>query len=146
MEDKKFKLSRSSKSNLKGVNKSIIKLVERVILKTKHDFGIPRDGGFRTAQEQNNLFYKRPSVTTLDGFRKKSYHQSGMAFDIFLYDEHKACWAKDCQYKYKEISDLFKEEFDLMKEEGIFKENQFLGWGGDWIRFKDTPHFEVREK
>ncbi len=138
-----FKLSRNSKRNLKGVSNSLKILVERVLAKSPHDFGIPQYGGLRTAQEQNNLFWKRPSVTTLDGFNKKSYHQSGKAVDIFVYDEHGACW--ECKEKYKEISEIFKNEFDLMKEEGLFSENEFLYWGGDWTRFKDLPHFEIKE-
>ena len=35
-------------------------------------------------QEQNNLFHQRPKVTQIDGFKKKSYHQSGNAVDIFI--------------------------------------------------------------
>jgi len=30
-----------------------------------------------------------------------------------------------------------------MKEEGLFKENEKFEWGGDWIRFKDLPHFQI---
>ena len=140
MED--FKLSKNSKKNIKGVRKSIVTLIERVLIKSAHDFGIPKHGGKRTPQEQNNLFHQKPKVTWLDGFKKISYHQSGNAVDIFVYDEHGACW--DCEHKYIEIADLMKSEFLLMKEEGLFGENEQLKWGGDWIRFKDLPHFEVR--
>ena len=137
-----FKLSKSSEKNL-DVNKDIIKLVKRVLKKSPHDFGIPKNGGFRTPQEQNNLFHLKPKVTQLDGFKKISYHQSGMAFDIFIYDEHGACWDKECAFKYKEVADIVKEEFELMQAEGFF-EGKELKWGGDWIRFKDLPHFEIR--
>lgn len=139
-----FKLSRSSKKNIKGIDKRLIKLVERVLGKTEIDFGIPQYGGFRTPQEQNNLFHKRPKVTQLDGFKNKSYHQTGKAFDIFVYDEHGACW--DCKLKYKKIADLFKEEYRLMQSEEIFEEEEIFTWGGDWIRFKDLPHFQISKK
>jgi peptidoglycan L-alanyl-D-glutamate endopeptidase CwlK len=143
MEEKKiYKLSRNSKKNLKEVRAEIIQLVNRALIKSIHDFGIPSNGGKRTPQEQNNLFHLIPKVTQLDGFKRISYHQSGNAVDIFVYDEHGACW--DCVKKYKEIADLFKVEFNLMKSEGIFRENEVLRWGGDWIRFKDLPHFEIR--
>ena len=56
MED--FKFSKNSKKNIKGVRKSIIEMVERVLKKSEHDFGIPPYGGLRTAQEQNNLFHQ----------------------------------------------------------------------------------------
>lgn len=140
MEGNKF--SRNSKKNIKGIREALIQLAERVLAKSTHDFGIPKYGGKRTPQEQNNLFHLIPKVTQLDGFNKKSYHQSGDALDIFVYDEHGACW--DCKDKYKEIADLFKSEFQLMQDEGLFECEEKLIWGGDWIRFKDLPHFEVR--
>jgi len=137
-----FKLSRNSKRNIKGIDKRLIELVERSLKLSDHDFGIPNNGGLRTAQEQNNLFHKRPKVTWLDGFNKKSYHQSGNAFDIFLYDEHGACW--DCIDKYKDIAKTIFAEFKKMQEECIFSENEELRWGGNWKRFRDYPHFELR--
>lgn len=136
-----FKLSRSSKKNIKDIDKRLINLVDKVLAKSEIDFGIPGLGGKRTAQEQNNLFHQVPKVTQLDGFKKKSYHQSGNAFDIFVYDEHGACW--DCKEKYKKIADLFKEEYAIMKQEGIFEVAEVFSWGGDWIRFKDLPHFQI---
>ena len=137
-----FKLSKTSKQRIKDIRDPLKELIERSLKKSPHDFGIPANGGKRTAQEQNNLFHQRPKVTHLDGFKKKSYHQSGNAFDIFVYDEHGACW--DCREKYKEIADIVKQEFELMKQEGLFKKDEQLFWGGDWTRFKDLPHFEVR--
>jgi len=145
---KEFKLSRSSENNLKGVRKEIPMLIERVLKLGVHDFGIPEFGGIRTPQEQNNLFHRRDSrgkrVTHLDGFNKLSYHQSGNAFDIYIYDEHGACWA--CHDKYQDIAMLMKHEFDSMKEECLFAENEELTWCGDWIRFRVRPHFEIRSK
>jgi peptidoglycan L-alanyl-D-glutamate endopeptidase CwlK len=137
-----FKLSRTSKANLKGVDSGLIKLVERSLKKSEHDFGIPANGGLRTAQEQNNLFHKKPRVTWLDGFSKKSYHQSGKAFDIFIYDEHGACWA--CTEKYRDVAKVIKAEFSLMVEEGVFDKDVVFSWGGDWTKFKDLPHFQIK--
>ena len=137
-----FKLSKNSKKNLRGVRKNIIKLIERSLAKSPHDFGIPQSGGLRTAREQNLLYQIRPRVTTLDGYRRKSVHQSGDAFDIFVYDEHGACWK--CKEKYKEIANIIKAEFQLMQDEGTFKCEDKLTWGGNWKRFTDLPHFEIR--
>lgn len=145
----KYKLSKSSAKNIKGVRDGIKELIKRVLENAPHDFGIPGSGGLRTAQEQNNLFHQRPKVTQLDGFKRKSYHQTGNAFDIFVYDEHGACW--ECVHKYKDLADAFKAEFAKMKSEQLdsdadcwFEEDEQLFWGGDWKRFKDLPHFEIR--
>lgn len=153
-----FKLSKSSKANLKDVRRNLKLLTGRVLKKSEHDFGIPQYGGLRTPQEQNNLFHKRikviksdgtivfKKVTWLDGFRRLSYHQSGNAVDIFLYDEHGACWDyENCLYKYKEITDLFKIEFELMKERGLFEPNETIVCGVDWKYSRiDPPHIEIR--
>lgn len=139
---KKFRLSRRSKKRLEEVNSKLKLLITRVLDKSPHDFGIPRHGGKRTAEEQNSLYNQVPRVTWLDGYIKLSYHQSGNAFDIFIYDEHGACWK--CEFKYHEVAEIFLKEFDLMKKEGIFSENEVLKWGGHWKRFKDLPHFELR--
>lgn len=139
-----FKFSRNSKKNIKGCKESVIELANRVIVKSPYDFGIPQYGGLRTAQEQNNLFHRVPKVTQLDGFRRKSYHQSGWAFDIFIYHDGKACW--DCIDFYKAVWEEIEKEFYKMKEEGKFDKDQFIEWGGNWKRFKDYPHFQIKLK
>ena len=144
---KEFKLSKRSEKNIEGVRQSIITLVKRVLKKSPHDFGIPKYGGKRTPQEQNDLYNSTTQdgkrLTWLDGYIKLSYHQSGNAFDIFIYDEHGACWK--CIDKYQQVAQIFKKEFDLMKEEGLFKHDENIYWGGDWTKFKDLPHFEVKK-
>lgn len=70
-----FKLSRSSKKNIKGIDKRLIDLVNRVLAKTKVDFGIPGNGGMRTAQEQNNLFHQRPKVTQVSMDAEQYYKE-----------------------------------------------------------------------
>lgn len=137
-----YKLSKNSKLNLKGVREEIIVLITRSLKKSEHDFGVPQYGGKRTPQEQNNLFHHIPWLTDKDGFKRLSYHQSGNAFDIFVFDEHGACW--NCREKYKDISEVIKAEFELMKSEGLFSEDENIYWGGDWTRRKDLPHFEIR--
>jgi len=138
---KAFRLSKRSLSRLNGVSDDIVLLIQRVIDKSPHDFGIPQYGGFRTAKEQRELYDKVPKVTRLDGYKRLSYHQSGNAFDIFVYDEHGACWK--CKHKYYDISKVVKNEFKIMQEEGHFIGDKII-WGGDWQNFNDSPHFEIR--
>jgi len=139
-----FKFGRNSKKNIKGCQPQVIELANRVISKSEYDFGIPQYGGLRTSQEQNNLFHKVPKVTQLDGFKRKSYHQTGWAFDIYIYHDGKACW--DCTDFYKSVWNTIEREFYIMKKEGIFDENQYIEWGGNWKRFKDYPHFQIVRK
>lgn len=137
----KYKLSRSSNRRIKEIDSRLTYLVNKVIQISPHDFGIPQHGGLRTAEEQNKLFQQVPKVTNMDGYNKLSYHQSGKAFDIYIYDEHGACW--ECIEKFKEVADVFKSQFNIMKSEGLFLSNEVLRWGGDWT-WKDRPHFEIK--
>ena len=148
-----FKFGKSSRNNMEGIRNEVKKLANRVLGKSIHDFGIPRHGGFRTAETQKKLYDSRDRkgkrITKCDGVKKLSYHQSGNALDIFTYHNHQvggrrvACWK--CTYIYEEIAELFKNEFNLIKEEGLFLENEFLEWGGDW-KWKDLPHFQIVKK
>ena len=143
-----YKLSQRSINHLIGVDNRLQLLIFRVLQQSPHDFGIPGNGGFRTAKEQHALWLigrtegsKREPVTYLDGTRKRSYHQSGRAFDIYIYDEHGACWS--CLDKYKEVSDIVFKVFYQMQEEGVFGKDEELRWGGNWKK-PDMPHFELR--
>jgi peptidoglycan L-alanyl-D-glutamate endopeptidase CwlK len=147
-----FKFGKSSRNNMEGIRKEIKILANRVLSKSVHDFGIPRYGGIRTAETQKKLYDTKVNgkrITKCDGVKKLSYHQSGNALDIFAYHSEipkgrkRACWK--CTYIYEEISELFKNEFNLMKEEGLFLENEVLEWGGDW-KWKDLPHFQIVKK
>lgn len=84
----------------------------------------------RTAEYQNSLYQQGRTksgsiVTNADGYKNKSNHQSGMAWDI-------------CKnVKGQEYSDksFFKKCGDIAKKLGI-------EWGGTWT-FVDEPHFQI---
>ena len=78
-----FKLSKLSKHNREGVDDRLIKISDLAITITLVDFGIQRDAGLRTAEEQNKLF--RSGSSLADGFEIKSFHQSGRALDFYAY-------------------------------------------------------------
>ena len=95
---------------------------------------------YRTPEEQDSLFKKRPKVTNAKAWQ--SIHNYGLAFDIvLLYDNNgdgkfeEASWSltrdfdKDKQADWMEVTNLFK--------------GRGWSWGGDWKSFKDSPHFEM---
>ena len=82
----KYKLHQSVIDILETLRKSgnpesekLIIAVKKFVTVTPIDFGIIKNGAYRTAQEQNALFNKKPHVTNCDGFIHKSFHQSGLA-------------------------------------------------------------------
>ncbi len=126
-----YKLSKRSYERLNGIDAILIAIVTEAIKESPYDFGIPKLGGMRTAEEQNILFAKKRSKC--DGYTKKSYHQSGKAFDIFAYVDGGASWDKEyLEPIAKHIVKVAHENFDINLE-----------WGGNWINFKDMPHFQI---
>ena len=94
---------------------------------------------YRTVEEQNALFNKRPKVTNAKG--GQSIHNYGLAFDIvLLYDNdgngtfEEASWSM--------IRDFDKDaKADWMEVVNYFKSKGWE-WGGDFKSFKDNPHFQ----
>lgn len=141
-----YKLSKRSLRRLEGVHPTLVAIAVDSIVYSPFDFGIPQHGGKRTASEQNLLF--KEGLSQRDGYEKKSYHQTGMAFDIFGYVEGKATWDADI------LEEIARHIQKTAKE----KYNVELIWGGDWdndgIRvdkdgnefFFDVPHFQAELK
>ena len=126
-----YKLSKRSYERLNGVDAILIGILTEAIKESPFDFGIPRNGGLRTAKEQNELYKKGRS--RLDGFKNKSYHQTGKAFDIFAYVDGSASWEEEHLTPIaRHIQEVAKEKFDIQ-----------LTWGGDWKSFIDMPHFQI---
>jgi peptidoglycan L-alanyl-D-glutamate endopeptidase CwlK len=141
-----YKLSNRSLDRLSGVKPVLIYILEEAIKTSPYDFGIPSMGGKRTPEDQNYLF--KSGKSKCDGYNKKSNHQSGNAFDIFLYIDGKASWNRD---KLQEVAHHLQ---TIAKD--CFSTN--LRWGADWDRdgirvdkdkdesFFDGAHFEISTK
>ena len=105
----------------------------------------------RTFDEQAELFSRgRTKLFDANGNRigkvtnadaGQSIHNYGLAFDIILLVDTN----KDKRYEtgsYDMVADFDGDKkSDWMEVTNIFK-NAGWTWGGDWIRFKDAPHFE----
>mgnify|MGYP001740044255 FL=1 len=81
-------------------------------------------------------------VTNCDGYKHKSNHQAksdgyGHAVDFAIYDPTipgNIDW--DNNKKYKEVAEHLKKVAEEMKIN--------IEWGGDWRKFKDYPHIELK--
>ena len=126
-----YRLSKRSLNRLKGVEPILLAIMVDAVRCSPYDFGIPQHGGLRSADEQNLLFKNKKS--RLDGFVKKSYHQSGRAVDIYGIKDGKVTWEKEVL---KEIAGhIIKTAMDNYKIR--------LTWGGHWFKFQDMPHFQI---
>lgn len=126
-----YRLSARSLSHLEGTDPRIKQIVKRAIYLSKVDFGIPQDGGLRTAERQNELFKDKKS--RCDGYSLKSYHQTGKAFDVYAYVDGKASW---------EPEHLALVAAALLQAANTLKIN--LEWGGLW-NYTDMPHFQIND-
>lgn len=125
-----FKLSQKSLENMAGVDHRLIRIAEMAIAITRIDFGIPADGGVRTASRQNELF--KAGKSKLDGFNKKSEHQSGKALDFYAFVDGKASWDPE---HLSQVAAAFLQSASMLGYK--------LNWGGLWKSFVDMPHVQL---
>lgn len=89
---KSFKLGQTSKRRCKGIDPRWFEVIDLALGITLIDFGIPKDGGFRTMDRQHAMFLDPTIVTGCDGINDISKHQSGLALDFFAYIDGRASW------------------------------------------------------
>ena len=114
------------KERLNGVHPDLVRVIEEAIKGSPYDFSITQ--GLRTLEQQQALFNAGKSQTM------RSRHLSGHAVDIAVIDNGTVTWDFD---KYKVVADHIK---DVAKLNDVP-----INWGGDWVTFKDGPHFELNK-
>lgn len=113
-----------SVKKMTGVHPALKKVLYRAIEITDVDFSIIE--GVRTLERQKQLVASGASKTL------NSRHLSGHAVDIAPYVEGEIRWDWPLYHR------LAKVMKTAAKEVGVP-----VQWGGDWIRFKDGPHWQL---
>ena len=135
----KFLLSERSYFRLKGVDARLVRVVELAITRTPIDFGVAHMGGYRTDEEQNQLFVS--GYSQRDGYLKKSKHQLGEAVDLIVFVNGSPV---DDEIMLGVIAGVM---FSCADELGID-----IVWGLDWnqngdirnTKFRDIFHYELK--
>jgi len=141
-----YRFSKRSRERIKDINPILIKILEEAIKTSPYDFGIPRDGGFRTYRRQEELYARgrtteqliEKGITGLEGrpdksritWTLKSLHMTGNAFDIYAYVDG-ASW--DMKY----LEPIARHLIKVASDYGII-----LNWGYDLWK-KDGAHFQI---
>lgn len=85
---------------------------------------------YRSNEEQDELFKKRPKVTNARAGQSPHNYNPSFAFDIaFIGLDKKLDWS----------SNLFKNFANI-----ITTIEPKVDWGGNWEKFKDAPHFQLK--
>lgn len=135
--EKSFKFSKNTLKNMDGVHPLLVSFAHKVLEKSPVDFGVIKNGGFRTAEEQHKLYLKKKSK--LDGFIQVSHHQLGNAIDLVPFIDGKFTWAD--KKAFEAIHKVAQEVWKEMSVNGVQ-----LTWGGSWENFYDPAHYQIRNK
>lgn len=122
-----YSFSKRSVDKLQDVHPDLIKLFTEAIKDSPCDFGI--------TEGRRALIRQRELVTDGKSRTMNSRHLTGHAVDIAVFIGGEINW----EFKhYTAVADHIKKVAATM--------NIPIVWGGDWISFKDGPHFELRRK
>lgn len=86
--------------------------------------------GHRTWEEQDRLFTQRPRVTRAAG--GQSNHNFGIAMDFGVFQGRVYLDASNPELAER----VHKAVAKIAYRHG-------LEWGGDWLKFRDMPHYEI---
>ena len=133
-----FTIKPPKKKNLSGVHPDLQTLFNEVV---KH-FDCTVVSGFRSQEEQEALYAKGRTVpgkivTHMDGVERRSKHQTGNAVDVVPYP---IAWGDVARFK--QFGWFVKGVAATLKRYGAIDSE--IEWGGDWTRFVDRPHFQIK--
>ena len=121
-----FKLSQRSLDRMKGVDERLVNVVKRAIEISEVDFMVTE--GLRTKERQAQLVKAGASKTM------NSKHLTGKAVDLAAVVGGQVRWDWPL---YNKIAVAMKRAAEIL--------NVKIQWGGDWVTFKDGPHFEIKD-
>lgn len=119
-----YKFSKRSLDRLEGVHPDLVRVMHRAITISPVDFIVVE--GLRTPSRQRELFRKKATTTM------RSRHLTGHAVDIAPLIGREVRWDWP----------LFHQLAKAVKE-AAGAESVPIEWGGDWVSFKDGPHWQL---
>ena len=119
-----FVLGKRSLARLEGVHPDLVAVVKRAIEITPQDFAVLE--GLRTKERQAQLVQAGASKTLA------SRHLTGHAVDLGVLVEGVVKWDWPLYDQLAKTMKAAAAELHLSIE-----------WGGDWMTFRDGPHFQL---
>lgn len=125
-----FKFSKTSLRRRQGIDSRLIEINDLALTLSTIDFGIPKFGGWRSPDDQHELFLLEKSKC--DGHKRLSKHQLGRALDFYAYVDGKASWNKE------HLAIVAAAHLQAACKLGYI-----LEWGGLWKKYIDMPHLQL---
>ena len=119
-----FVFSKKSKDRLSGVHDDLVTVVNRALELSEIDFAVLE--GVRSTARQEQLVRAGASQTM------RSRHLTGHAVDLGAVVGGIVRWDWALYYKIADAMKAASAELNIPIE-----------WGGDWVSFKDGPHFQL---
>jgi peptidoglycan L-alanyl-D-glutamate endopeptidase CwlK len=119
-----FVFSKKSKDRLSGVHDDLVTVVNRALELSEIDFAVLE--GVRSTARQEQLVRAGASQTM------RSRHLTGHAVDLGAIVGGTVRWDWALYYKIADAMKAASAELNIPIE-----------WGGDWVSFKDGPHFQL---
>ena len=119
-----FVFGKRSENRLQGVHPHLVRVARRALEITTVDFSVIE--GVRSLSRQKELVARGASKTM------NSRHLTGHAIDIAPYIDGTIRWDWPPFYELARAMKQAADEFGIDLE-----------WGGDWVSFKDGPHFQL---
>lgn len=142
-----YNFSKRSFERMQGVHPELIMIFTEAIKNSPIDFGIPGDGGLRTAMRQREMHLDPKIETKCDGIIDKSNHQIkpdgfGYALDFYAYVDGQASWN---EHHLSMVAGVIMAAANRLLKEG--KISHKLYWGGQFgcadFSGWDMPHMEL---
>lgn len=119
--------SSSSVIYINTVHEVLQKLAQKLTTKTPYELRVLNTGGKRDAEIQNLIF--KQGNSKCDGYKKKSYHQTGLAIDFVPLVNGVLTWSNGLAFL--SVAKVIFEIWQEMTESGE-NEGYYLHWGGFW--------------
>lgn len=120
-----YTLSQRSLTNLNGVHDDLVKVVHQALALSEYDFVVIE--GVRSLERQKVLIKEGKSNTL------NSRHLTGHAVDIVPLVNGEIPW---------QDWSAFGSVSKAMKQ-AAYQLGVSINWGGDWVSFRDGPHYEL---
>lgn len=120
-----YTLSQRSQNNLKGVHQDLVQVVYHALALSEYDFVVIE--GLRSFAHQKVLMKEGKSKTL------NSRHLTGHAVDIVPLVNGSIPW-----HDWSAFESVSKAMKQAAHQLGVS-----MSWGGDWVSFRDGPHYEL---